>query len=332
MAPEYGATIGLFPVDNKTIDYLNFTGREKGKIDMIKQYMSDNLMYRRYNGSQQDPLFSGESLSLELESVEPCLSGPKRPHDRVTLKNMKKDFNECLTNKVGFKGFDIGKENVNKSKDFKFQGKNYTLRNGSVVIAAITSCTNTSNPGVMISAGVLAKRAVAKGLTVKPYIKTSLSPGSGVVTQYFEDAGVQQYLEELGFFTAGYGCMTCIGNSGELDPEVQTAIEESDIIASGVLSGNRNFEGRVHSHTQANYLASPPLVVAYALAGTVDFDFEVTPLGQDQGGKDVFLRDIWPTNEEISKIIEAVIHPKMFIDCYRKISDGTPSWNSLPVT
>jgi aconitate hydratase len=258
MGPEYGATIGYFPVDNKTMDYLTLTGREMGNLQLIEKYLKENGMYRQYDGSQQDPVFSGNVLELDLASVEPCLSGPKRPHDRVPLRSMKTDFNACLTNKVGFKGFDIGAENVDKTSEFTYKGKNYTLKNGSVVIAAITSCTNTSNPGVMIAAGLLAKNASAKGLKVAPYIKTSLSPGSGVVTQYFNDSGVQKYLEEQGFYTAGYGCMTCIGNSGDLDPEVHAAIEKQDLVASAVLSGNRNFEGRVHPLTRANYLASPP--------------------------------------------------------------------------
>jgi len=276
-----------------------------------------------------DPVFSGKVLELDLGSVVPCLSGPKRPHDRVALDNMKADFNDCLTAPVGFKGFDIGKENLEKSSDFTYEGKNYTLKHGSLVIAAITSCTNTSNPGVMLAAGMLCKNAKDKGLQVPPYIKTSLSPGSGVVTKYFEESGVQKYLEDMGFYTAGYGCMTCIGNSGELDEVVTEAVQKNDLVVSAVLSGNRNFEGRVHPLTRANYLASPPLVVAYALAGTVDIDFEVTPLGQDQAGKDVFLRDIWPSMEEVNGVIEKVLHPKMFVDTYKNISKGTPRWNAL---
>jgi len=332
MGPEYGATVGYFPVDNKTMDYLTLTGRSSSKTDLIEKYLSDNMMFKRYDGSQQEPVFSGNVLELDLDSVEPCLSGPKRPHDRVTLANMKTDFNQCLTNPVGFKGYDIGEENVKNSSDFTYKGKNYTLNNGSVVIAAITSCTNTSNPGVMIAAGLLCKNASAKGLKVPPYIKTSLSPGSGVVTKYFQDSGVEKYMEELGFYNAGYGCMTCIGNSGDLDPEVADAITSKDLVATAVLSGNRNFEGRVHALTRANYLASPPLVVAYALAGTVDIDFDTTPLGQDQAGQDVFLKDIWPSMDTVNGLIEKVIHPKMFIDVYNKISQGTPAWNSLPVT
>jgi len=231
-------------------------------------------------------------MHLDLGSVVGSLSGPKRPHDRVTFAGMKKDFNECMTNKVGFKGFGFDEAGTKKSKKFVYDGKEHTFNHGDLVIAAITSCTNTSNPDVMLAAGILAKNAVEKGLSCNPWIKKSLSPGSHVVTQYYEAAGVQEYMDKLGFTTAGYGCMTCIGNSGEIPDSVQNAIIDGDMVASAVLSGNRNFEGRVHPHTRANYLASPPLVVAYALAGTVDFDFETQPLGKDQQGKDVFLKDL----------------------------------------
>jgi aconitate hydratase len=235
-----------------------------------------------FASGQPDPEFSGDIMHLDLASVETSLSGPKRPHDRVTFKNMKKDFNDCMTNKVGFKGFGFDEASTKKSRDFVYEGKNYTFNHGDVVIAAITSCTNTSNPDVMMAAGLLAKKAVEKGLMTKPYIKKSLSPGSHVVTDYYKAAGVDAYLDKLGFSTAGYGCMTCIGNSGEIPDAVQDAVIEGDMVASAVLSGNRNFEGRVHPHTRANYLASPPLVVAYAIAGSVDFDFETMSLGNDQ--------------------------------------------------
>jgi len=231
-------------------------------------------MFVKHDGTQATPDYSGEIMELDLSSVEPCLSGPKRPHDRVTFKTMKKDFHECMDNEIGFKGFGLTGEEKKKSVNFEFEGKTYPFNQGTLVIAAITSCTNTSNPDVMLQAGMLARNAVKKGLKVNPYIKCSLSPGSHVVTEYFKEAGVQSYLEELGFSTAGYGCMTCIGNSGDIPDAVQDAIIDNDLIASAVLSGNRNFEGRVHPHTRANYLASPPLVVAYALAGTVDHDFE----------------------------------------------------------
>lgn len=242
---------------------------------------------------------------------------------------MKNDFNTCLTNKVGFKGFGLTEQDTKRSASFNYQGKDYQFNHGSVVIAAITSCTNTSNPDVMLAAGLLAKNAIAKGLSVAPYIKTSLSPGSHVVTEYFEQAGVQEYLDQLGFTTTGYGCMTCIGNSGEIPDEVQNCIIDNDLVASAVLSGNRNFEGRVHPHTRANYLASPPLVVAYALAGSVDFDFENTPLGNDQQGNPVFLREIWPTREEVSTVTNGVITPEMFTSTYSNILNGSEMWQKL---
>lgn len=331
MGPEYGATIGYFPVDNKSIDYLTLTGRDPELVKGIRSYLEAQGLYRKYDGSMRDPVFSGDVLELDLGKVEPSLAGPKRPHDRVDLSNMKKDFNSCLTNKVGFKGFELPKDRLADESKFTYQGKQYTLKQGSVVISAITSCTNTSNPGVMLAAGLLAKNAHEKGLSVAPYIKTSLSPGSGVVTKYFEAAGVQQYLEKLGFYTAGYGCMTCIGNSGDLDPEVSDAIKAKDLVVAAVLSGNRNFEGRVHPLTRANYLASPPLCVAYALAGTVDIDFEKEPIGKDKSGKPVFLRDIWPSNEQVLEIVNKVLTPEMFKEVYSKISKGTPRWNSLKV-
>lgn len=280
MAPEYGATMGYFPIDERTIEYLNLTGRESGSVQLIEKYLRQQNMFA--DAHQPEPEFSGDVMHLDLGSVVPSLSGPKRPHDYVPFANMKKDFNTCMTNKVGFKGFGFDQAGTKKTAKFTYEGKDYTFNHGDLVIAAITSCTNTSNPDVMLAAGLLAKNAVEKGLMTKPYIKKSLSPGSHVVTQYYEAAGVQEYMDKLGFTTAGYGCMTCIGNSGEIPEAVQNAVIDGDMVASAVLSGNRNFEGRVHPHTRANYLASPPLVVAYALAGTVDFDFETTPLGNDQ--------------------------------------------------
>lgn len=268
-------------------------------------------------------------MNLDLGSVQPSLAGPKRPHDRVNLSDMKSDFTTCLTNKVGFKGYDLNADQLKSKGKFTFEGKDYELNHGSVVIAAITSCTNTSNPDVMLAAGLVAKNAVEKGLSVKPYIKTSLSPGSGVVSAYFDAAGVQKYLDQLGFTTAGYGCMTCIGNSGEIPKEVQDAITSSDVVAAAVLSGNRNFEGRVHPNTRANYLASPPLVVAYALAGRVDIDFEKEPIGQGKDGKDVFLKDLWPTREQVSEVSGSVITPEMFKKVYGDILKGSERWQQL---
>ena len=331
MGPEYGATIGYFPVDDKSIDYLKLTGRDPELVKGIKTYLEAQGLFRKYDGSMRDPVFSGDILQLDLGKVEPSLAGPKRPHDRVDLSNMKKDFNACLTNKVGFKGFEIPKERLTDESKFKYQGKEYSLKQGSVVIAAITACTNTSNPGLMLAAGLLAKNAVEKGLSVAPYIKTSLSPGSLVVTKYLEAAGVQNHLNKLGFYTAGYGCMTCIGNSGDLDSEVVDAIKSQDLIVSAVLSGNRNFEGRIHPLTRANYLASPALCVAYALAGTVDIDFENEPLGKDERGEPVFLKDIWPSNDQITEIVSKNLTPKMYKEVYTQISKGKPRWNDLKV-
>ena len=262
---------------------------------MVKEYLTRQNLFRRYDGSQVDPDFSGALMELDLSTVEPCLSGPKRPHDRVPMSQMKSDWESCLTSKPGFKGFGIKPEAVEQKAPFTYEGKDYELKHGSVIIAAITSCTNTSNPDVMMQAGLLARNAVAKGLEVAPYIKTTLSPGSQVVSSYLEKSGLDKDLEKLGFFNAGYGCMTCIGNSGELDQPVSQAIQDKDIVACAVLSGNRNFEARVHPLSRGNYLASPPLVVAYALAGNVNIDFEKEPIGKDKAGNPVFLKDIWPS-------------------------------------
>jgi len=329
MAPEYGATMGYFPIDGKTMDFLRLSGREEGRVQLIEKYLREQGLFIKYDGSQADPTYSGELMELDLSSVQPSLAGPKRPHDRVSLSDMKTDFTTSLTNKVGFKGYGLKEDQVKTKGSFTYEGKTYEINHGSVVIAAITSCTNTSNPDVMLAAGLVAKNAVEKGLSVKPYIKTSLSPGSGVVSAYFEASGVQKYLDQLGFTTAGYGCMTCIGNSGEIAKEVQDAIVNSDVVAAAVLSGNRNFEGRVHPNTRANYLASPPLVVAYALAGRVDIDFDKEPIGKGKDGKDVFLKDIWPSREEIQKVSGEVIKPEMFKRVYGDILKGSQRWQQL---
>jgi len=324
MSPEYGATMGYFPMDGKTLDFLRVSGRSEERIQYIEAYLRANGLFRDYNGA--DPVFSGAVLELDLSSVVPCVAGPKRPQDRISVSDLKSEFKAGLTGPVNFKGFGIG--NPDAVSEFEYKDSQYKLTHGSVVIAAITSCTNTSNPDVMLAAGLLAKNAVAKGLKVASFIKTSLSPGSGVVTKYLELAGVTPYLNELGFTLAGYGCMTCIGNSGELAEEVSKAINANDLVVASVLSGNRNFEGRVHPATRANYLASPPLVVAYALAGRVDIDFETEPLGSFEGHP-VFLRDIWPTRELISQTVQQYITPAMFMEVYTKIAQGTDRWNSL---
>ncbi|XP_040937315.1 aconitate hydratase, cytoplasmic isoform X2 [Gossypium hirsutum] len=311
MSPDYGATMGFFPVDHLTLQYLQLTGRSDETPQIEKVYSS--------------------YLELKLEDVEPCISGPKRPHDRVPLQEMKADWHACLDNRVGFKGFAIPKESQNKVAKFSFHGTPAELRHGDVVIAAITSCTNTSNPSVMLGAAVAAKKACELGLEVKPWIKTSLAPGSGVVTRYLQKSGLQKYLNQLGFHIVGYGCTTCIGNSGDIDESVASAISENDMVAAAVLSGNRNFEGRVHPLTRANYLASPPLVVAYSLAGTVDIDFEKEPIGKGKDGKEIFFRDIWPSSEEVANVVQSSLLPDMFKATYQAITKGNPMWNELSV-
>ncbi|KAM7495574.1 hypothetical protein LguiB_030183 [Lonicera macranthoides] len=330
MSPEYGATMGFFPVDHVTLQYLKLTGRSDETVARIEAYLRANNMFVDYNEPQQERAYSSY-LQLDLSDVEPCISGPKRPHDRVPLKDMKADWHSCLDNKVGFKGFAVPKEAQEKVVEFSFHGQPAQLKHGSVVIAAITSCTNTSNPSVMLGAGLVAKKACELGLEVKPWVKTSLAPGSGVVTKYLLQSGLQKYLNQQGFHIVGYGCTTCIGNSGDLDESVASAISDNDIVAAAVLSGNRNFEGRVHPLTRANYLASPPLVVAYALAGTVDIDFEKEPIGTTKDGKNVYFKDVWPTNEEIAEVVQSSVLPDMFKSTYEAITEGNPMWNQLSV-
>ncbi|XP_022977379.1 aconitate hydratase [Cucurbita maxima] len=330
MSPEYGATMGFFPVDHVTLQYLKLTGRKDETISMIESYLRANKMFVDYSEPQVERVYSSH-IELNLSEVEPCISGPKRPHDRVPLKEMKADWHTCLDSKVGFKGFAIPKEAQAKVAEFSFHGSPAQLRHGDVVIAAITSCTNTSNPSVMLGAALVAKKACDLGLEVKPWIKTSLAPGSGVVTKYLAKSGMQKYLNQLGFHIVGYGCTTCIGNSGDIDESVASAITENDMVAAAVLSGNRNFEGRVHPLTRANYLASPPLVVAYALAGTVDIDFETEPIGRGKDGKEVFFRDIWPTSEEVAEVVQSNVLPDMFRATYQAITEGNATWNQLSV-
>lgn len=328
MCPEYGATVGFFPVDEMSLEYLRQSGRSDEHIQYIQDYLKANNLFRDYTNPEQDPLFT-EVVELDLGTVVPSCSGPKRPHDRVPVSDMKTDFQSCLSHKVGFKGFGIADDKLSTTTPFIYEGKEYTLKHGSVVISSITSCTNTSNPSVMLGAGLLAKKAIEAGLGTLPYIKTSVSPGSGVVTYYLKESGVDKYLEQLGFNIVGYGCMTCIGNSGPLPEPVSQAIEKNDLVVCGVLSGNRNFEGRIHPLTRANYLASPLLVIAYALAGTVDIDFETEPIGTTEDGKQVFLREIWPTRQEIQEIERKTVIPALFKEVYSKIQTGNPSWNSL---
>uniref|UniRef100_A0AAR2JIU7 Cytoplasmic aconitate hydratase n=1 Tax=Pygocentrus nattereri TaxID=42514 RepID=A0AAR2JIU7_PYGNA len=325
MCPEYGATAAFFPVDHVSVQYLQQTGR----LSLISNhYLTAVGMFRDYSNEVQDPDFT----KVLHSTVVPCCSGPKRPQDRVAVSEMKQDFEACLAAKQGFKGFQVPLECQDVSIPFQYNGVDYSLSHGSVVIAAITSCTNTSNPSVMLGAGLLAKKAIQCGLSVKPYIKTSLSPGSGVVTYYLRESGVMQYLAELGFEVVGYGCMTCIGNSGPLPEPVVEAITQGDLVVAGVLSGNRNFEGRVHPNTRANYLASPPLVIAYAIAGTVRIDFEKEPIAVNAEGKEIFLRDIWPTREEIQAVERQFVIPAMFKEVYEKVEVINERWNSLSVS
>ncbi|KAJ0715552.1 putative aconitate hydratase [Helianthus annuus] len=330
MSPEYGATMGFFPVDHVTLQYLKLTGRSDDTVSMIEAYLRANNLFVDYSEPQQEKVYSSY-LQLDLSDVEPCISGPKRPHDRVPIKDMKVDWHLCLDNKVGFKGFAVPKEAQEKVVSFPFHGQTGELKHGSVVIAAITSCTNTSNPSVLVGAGLVAKKACELGLEVKPWVKTSLAPGSGVVTKYLLQSGLQKYLDQQGFSIVGYGCTTCIGNSGDLDESVAAAITNNDIVAAAVLSGNRNFEGRVHPLTRANYLASPPLVVAYALAGTVDIDFEKEPIGTTKEGRSVYFKDVWPSNEEIAEVVQSSVLPDMFKSTYQAITQGNPMWNKLSV-
>ncbi|MGE5378826.1 MAG: aconitate hydratase, partial [Bacteroidota bacterium] len=294
MAPEYGATIGFFPVDNETIRYMRLTGRPEEVVQRTEAYMRAQGLFREENSP--DPEFT-DTLELDLASVEPSLAGPKRPQDRVPMTELKETFKKALTAPVKERGFELKPEAVAKEATFGTNGGSMPMKHGAVVIAAITSCTNTSNPSVMVGAGLLAKKAVEKGLSVKPYVKTSLAPGSRVVTEYLRQANLIEPLAELGFNIVAYGCTTCIGNSGPLPGEVAKAVTGSDLVAAAVLSGNRNFEGRVHPLVKANFLASPPLVVAYALAGTVDIDLDKEPLGEGTDGP-VYLKDIWPTQKE----------------------------------
>ncbi|EFA77648.1 putative iron regulatory protein [Heterostelium album PN500] len=330
MAPEYGATMGYFPADKNTIAYLSNTGRSEEQLTYIEQYLSSQHLLCNYQ-SEQHPIYSS-TIELDLSTVVPSISGPKRPHDRVSVSKLQEDFASCLKSPVGFKGYGLTPEQIAKKATLNFKGKEYTITHGAVSIAAITSCTNTSNPSVMLGAGLLAKAAVEAGLSVAPYIKTSLSPGSGVVTDYLVKSGVQPFLDQLGFNLTGYGCMTCIGNSGDLAEPLAEAITKEDLVAAGVLSGNRNFEGRIHPLLRANYLASPPLVVAYALAGTVDIDFDKQPIGTSSTtGKPVFLREIWPSSALIQQTIASSIQPEMYKRFYSNVTGGNPRWNEMQV-
>jgi aconitate hydratase len=327
MAPEYGATIGFFPVDNETLSYLRRTGRDEALITMVERYCKEQGIFR--TDATPDPVFS-DTLELDLSTVEPSLAGPQRPQDRILLRDMKTSFNQALRAPVGPQGYELDDDKINRTATYRDNGSSASMSHGSVVIAAITSCTNTSNPSVMLGAGLLAKKAVEAGLQRKPYVKTSLAPGSKVVTEYLDKAGLTPYLDQIGFNTVGYGCTTCIGNSGPLPDNVVSAIKEADLVAAAVLSGNRNFAGRINPDVRANYLASPPLVVAYALAGTVDIDLINEPIGQNKDGEDVYLKDIWPSQQEIIEAIRTYVSPEMFKEQYGNVYDGNEMWNAIP--
>ena len=328
MAPEYGATMGFFPVDEETLHYLRQTGRSEAEVERVEHYCKEQGIFR--SNEIPDPEYS-ETLELDLEAVTPSLAGPKRPQDRVPLSAMKGAFRKALAAPVIERGFGLSPQASEQVATVGFNGNQATLKHGSVLIAAITSCTNTSNPSVMLGAGLLAKKAADRGLRVPLYVKTSLAPGSKVVTEYLKGAGLIEPLAALHFDLVGYGCTTCIGNSGPLLPEVAKAVTEHQLVAAAVLSGNRNFEGRVHPQVRANYLASPPLVVAYALAGTVDIDFESEPLGKDRTGSPVYLRDIWPSQVEVGQAMDRAVRPEMFRESYANVWDGNPTWNAIPV-
>ena len=321
MGPEYGATIGYFPVDDETLRYLELTGRAADLIKLVETYAKEQGMFR--TDASPDPMFS-DTLELDLASVVPSIAGPRRPQDRIALTESKKAFKEALPSL-------IKSGSADKNVAVQMNGDKFQLGHGSIVISAITSCTNTSNPSVMIGAALLAKNAAEKGLTSKPWVKTSLAPGSRVVTEYLKDSGLLPYLEKIGFHLVGYGCTTCIGNSGPLPEPVSNAIQEGDLVAAAVLSGNRNFEGRIHANVRANYLASPPLVVAYALAGSMTVDLYNDPLGNDSQGKPVYLKDIWPTPEAVNETMRKSVRSEMFKKEYSMATEGDEQWKRMPV-
>ncbi len=325
MCPEYGATVGFFPVDDETLNYMRNTGRPAELVDLVERYTKEQGLFR--TDATPDPLFT-DVVELDLSTIEPSLAGPKLPQDRVSLKNMKTTFRQQLVAPIGPRGFGLSEEDLARTAQV-VNGETTEITHGAVVIAAITSCTNTSNPSVMLGAGLLAKKAVEAGLTVPPYVKTSLAPGSRVVEGYLKQAGLLPYLEQLGFHIVGFGCTTCIGNSGPLPEEVSQAIQEGELVVSSVLSGNRNFEGRVHPESRSNFLASPPLVVAYALAGRADIDMYNEPLGIGRDGEPVYLREIWPSNAEIKRALAESLTAEMFTEQYGNVFSGNDMWNRI---
>ena len=330
MAPEYGATCGFFPIDEESLKYMKLTGRSEEHIELVKAYLQQNNMF--FTSDKEDPQYT-DVIHLDLSTVEASLSGPKRPQDLIFLSDMKKEFEKSVTAPAGNQGHGLDQSEFDKSANIQFNdGSETTMKTGDIAIAAITSCTNTSNPYVMLGAGLVAKKAVEKGLKVPEYVKTSLAPGSKVVTGYLRDSGLQKYLDDLGFNLVGYGCTTCIGNSGPLLPEIEKAIAKEDLLVTSVLSGNRNFEGRIHPLVKANYLASPQLVVAYALAGTVDIDLQNAPLGKGKDGQDVYLNDIWPSIKEVADTVDSVVTPELFKEEYKNVYINNEMWNEIDVT
>jgi len=325
MAPEYGATCGIFPIDNETLRYLKLTGRTVQQLALVEAYARAQGLFREKGGIEAN---YSEVLELDLSTVEPSMAGPKRPQDRVSLHQAKSEFNESIKEFLENRAADTNTRSV----EVEMEGERFVLKDGAVVIAAITSCTNTSNPSVLIGAGLLAQKAVALGLSSKPWVKTSFAPGSLAVTDYLEKAGLRSSLEALGFYLVGYGCTTCIGNSGPLPDPISRAIQEQDLIMAAVLSGNRNFEGRIHSEVRMNYLASPPLVVAYAIAGTMDIDLYNDPLGSGKDGTPVYLRDIWPESHEIQAVVQNSVGAEMFTKAYNSVFTGDALWQSLQVS
>ncbi len=328
MAPEYGATMGFFPLDAEALRYLRQTGRLDDEIELVERYARANSLFHTADTVEPEYL---DTLELDLSTVEPSLAGPKRPQDRILLSGMQQEFRKALAQPFQERGFGLDEQARKATSPLTFKGVEHDLRHGDVVIAAITSCTNTSNPSVMLAAGLVAKKAAERGLRAKPWVKTSLAPGSKVVTEYLTETGLMPYLEEVGFYLVGYGCTTCIGNSGPLPEPVAEAIQKGDIVAASVLSGNRNFEGRINPHVKANYLASPPLVVAYALAGSVDLDLVNDPLGEDAEGRPVYLKDLWPTLADVTEHLEAAMNPEVFRRMYDGIEKSNEAWNAIPV-
>ncbi|GAB4014267.1 MAG: aconitate hydratase AcnA [Bdellovibrio sp.] len=319
MAPEYGATCGFFPIDEKTIEYLKLSGRDSETVALVEAYAKEQGLWSV--AGEEDPVFTS-SLELDLSTVEPCISGPSRPQDKIFLKDAKAAFDKAARETFKY-------EAESMTKSHKVEGKNFEIKNGDVVIAAITSCTNTSNPAVLVAAGLVAKKAHEKGLMTKPWVKTSLAPGSKVVTDYLIESGLQPHLDALGFNLVGYGCTTCIGNSGPLMPEISKTINDNKMLVTAVLSGNRNFEGRISPDVKANYLASPPLCVVYAIAGTMNIDLNHEPIGKDKNGKDVFMKDIWPSNEEVTSVVNKHITGEMYKKRYSNVFEGDTNWQNV---